>query len=318
MQIVGKTRFESRLSTTVLKRKCLEVAVDKGLSYSHQASAPHSGCQEVRIKPTAQHGFSLIEITIVLIIIGILSVGALSLLAGANKQRQYADTRRNLETVNAALIQFVSREKRLPCPADGALATGVEVTGCAAMSRGVVPWVTLGLTENDATDGWLNRFTYRVAPELVTANSMNLTECDTAGTLAAVGTGASKSCGACVAPFPCARTPVSSVLPGKGLQVQNIAGVVQADNATTTGAAYVIISHGENASGAYNNSEVFVTGAPPAGTAELNNANNQALKSFYVADDYNANAAPAYFDDIVLYKTVHWVIGQARLDARSH
>jgi type II secretory pathway pseudopilin PulG len=89
----------------------------------------------------------------VLIIIGILSVGALGLLAAANKQRQYADTRRNLDIVNAALIQFVSREKRLPCPADGALATGLEVPGCAAMSRGVVPWVTLGLPENDATDG---------------------------------------------------------------------------------------------------------------------------------------------------------------------
>jgi prepilin-type N-terminal cleavage/methylation domain-containing protein len=277
-------------------------------------------CKEVRIKPTAQHGFSLIEITIVLIIIGILSVGALSLLAGANKQRQYADTRRNLDVVNAALIQFVSREKRLPCPADGALATGLEVkvAGCTAMSRGVVPWVTLGLTENDAMDGWLNRITYRVAPELVDPNAMNLTECDTAGTLPPVGSGASKSCGACVAPFPCARTPVSAVLPGKGLLIQNIAGVIQANNAGTTGAAYVLISHGENASGAYNNSEVFVTGAPAAGTAELNNANNQALKSFYVADDYNANAAPAYFDDIVLYKTVHWVIGQARLDARSH
>lgn len=277
---------------------------------------------EVRIKPTAHYGFSLIEITIVLIIIGILSVGALSLLAGANKQRQYADTRRNLDIVNAALIQFVSREKRLPCPADGALATGLEVSGagCPAMSRGVVPWVTLGLTQNDVTDGWLNRFTYRVAPELATTgNPMDITECDPGGGAAAMPTGANSRCATCAPPpAVCSRTSVTSVLSGKGLRIQNIAGVVQADNATTTGAAYVLISHGENASGAYNNSEVFVTGVPAAGAAELNNANNQALKTFYVADDYNANAAPAYFDDIVLYKTVHWVIGQARLDARSH
>jgi hypothetical protein len=245
----------------------------------------------------------------------------LSLLAGANKQRQYADTRRNLDIVNAALIQFVSREKRLPCPADGALSTGLEVSGCAAMSRGVVPWVSLGLTENDVTDGWLNRFTYRVAPELTAVSSMDITECDPSGTENPVAVAGASPCKPCTGPSPCLRTSVAKVLAGKGLQVQNIAGVVQADNSPTTGttgAAYALISHGENASGAYNNSEVFVTGNPAAGAAELNNANNQALKSFYVADDYNANTAPAYFDDIVLYKTVHWVIGQARLDARSH
>jgi prepilin-type N-terminal cleavage/methylation domain-containing protein len=273
------------------------------------------------IKRTQQIGFSLIEIAIVLVVIAILSVGALGLISSVNKQRQYTDTRRNLEKVETALAQFVAREKRLPCPADGALATGLEVPAgggtCNAMARGVVPWITLGLSETDTTDGWFNRFTYRTSPALTAAGSMNFSDCDAAGLLDTALTPSG-----CITSPPCATTAtctrLNDALAGKGLAIQNLVGATLANNAGNTGAAYVLISHGENTSGAYNNSSILVTGSPATGTKEQINANNQALQSFYVADNINANAAPAYFDDIVVYKTVHWVVGQAKLDARSH
>lgn len=273
------------------------------------------------IQRTKQIGFSLIEITIVLVIIAILSVGALGALAGLNKQRQYTDTRRSLEKVETALAQFVSREKRLPCPADGTLSTGLELPAgggaCSAMARGVVPWITLGLTDTDATDGWYNRLTYRTAPQLTSAGAMNFSDCDSAGML-----GSAPTPSGCATPPTCSSaatcTALNVALNGKGLSVQNAAGATLANNAGNTGAAYVLISHGENTTGAYNNNGVLVSGSPASGTKETLNANNQALRPFYVSDSFNANAAPVYFDDIVAYKTIHWVVGQAKLDARSH
>jgi prepilin-type N-terminal cleavage/methylation domain-containing protein len=264
-----------------------------------------------------KRGFSLIEIAIVLVIFGFLAVGGVKLLAATVKNKQYIDTRNNIEAVNAALVQFVSREKRLPCPADGTLTNGVNNgvelrTGTttaicdAAQLNGVVPWRTLGLIEADVTDGWFNRLTYRIAPELVSSDSMNFSECDPAGTLP------------CISPATCIG--VNSALTGKGFTVNNLAAVPvpQTNPSAGTGAAFVLISHGENTAGAYNNNGILVSGSIPPGSAEIANANNRVRQNIYFADNFNASAAPAYFDDLVYYKTVHSVVGQARLDARSH
>jgi hypothetical protein len=262
-----------------------------------------------------------------------LAAGTISIATGLAKRKQYTETRTNLETVNTALVQFATRQGRLPCEADGTALTGLEArsgTGtCTATTTGIVPWLSLGLTENDVTDGWFNRISYRVAPELARDSAMNLTNCDTVavGGATAAGKAPNQTCEPCVvvtcspAPCinaPCPRTAVNAVLVGKGLTVQNLAGAVQASPAAMTGAAYVLISHGENTIGAFGRSGILQVGAPPAGTGEIKNANNLPLQSFYVADELDARDAPNHFDDQVLYKTVHWVVGQARLDARAH
>jgi prepilin-type N-terminal cleavage/methylation domain-containing protein len=274
-----------------------------------------------------QNGFSLIEIAVVLVIASFLIFGGVKLLAATAKNKQYSDTRNNLETVNAALVQFVSREKRLPCPADGTVATGEELrtsgvpsAACTDGQRnGVVPWKALGLTESDASDGWFNRITYRVAEELIDGDAMKFSDCDPAGVGPASSTPLPRQrcLPSCVSPgISC--TPINEALKGKGLTVKNLALVAQTNQAGTTGAAYVLISHGENTTGAYNSSGILQSGSIPSGTAEITNANNRVLQTEYVADNVNAADAPAHFDDIVVYKTVHWVVGQARLDARSH
>jgi hypothetical protein len=110
------------------------------------------------------------------------------------QQRREA-TRQRLAGVETAIALFVSQNQRLPCPANGTLAgtdsnAGIEqketvsagppiIYRCAvggvsnSQQHGVVPWRALGISEQDATDGWGNRLTYRVSPDFVSSPSMN-------------------------------------------------------------------------------------------------------------------------------------------------
>ncbi len=114
--------------------------------------------------PAPQYGFSLVELTVVLVIVALLSGG---LMFGLSAQRESAalqDARRQLDTVKEALLGYAMANGRLPCPA---LAnTGIApdplpqpspLPSLCAQQYGVIPWVTLGLPE---TDPWGNRVTY--------------------------------------------------------------------------------------------------------------------------------------------------------------
>jgi len=114
--------------------------------------------------PAPQHGFSLVELTVVLVIVALLAGG---LMFGLSAQRDAAtlqDARRQLDTVREALLGFAMANGRLPCPAPANLPNTDANAGKApappcdnALQHGVVPWVTLGLPE---TDPWGNRLTY--------------------------------------------------------------------------------------------------------------------------------------------------------------
>jgi hypothetical protein len=85
-----------------------------------------------------------------------------------------------------------------------------------------------------------------------------------------------------------------------------------------TGAAYVLISHGENRGGAYSSAGVIQTGNPANSALEDINNNNQAIQGFYM-DAPQVDAAGAnHFDDIVLRPTLMSVITRAGLGSRAH
>jgi hypothetical protein len=245
--------------------------------------------------------------------------------------------------VETAIALFVSQNKRLPCPADGRLPSGDNnaglerpvgggacqvVAGTAnSQTHGVVPWRTLGLTESDVTDGWGNRLTYRVAPELVAANAMDLTACDPGGTAGIVGGVCNTSC--TTATFPGSCTPPSAYTAAKGLKVRNLASatLIMDPGATpSTGAAYVVISHGENGAGAYSNQGIVQAGAVASGTLEA--ANNAADVAFAPATSAASTAFvddfPAYvdgtghFDDFVVRPPILAVATKAQLGPRAH
>lgn len=98
----------------------------------------------------AHRGFSLIEIALSVLILGILLSSLMVPLVAQVQMRQYDATTRQLEEAREALIGFAAARGRLPRPATSAT-NGGEVASCAteAACTGFLPWATLGLTKLD-------------------------------------------------------------------------------------------------------------------------------------------------------------------------
>ncbi|WP_434513804.1 type II secretion system protein [Dechloromonas sp. ARDL1] len=125
-------------------------------------------------------GFSLVEMTIVFVIMSLVLTVGVSALTTQYETVRLSTTRKNHEIIQQALTNFISRNGRLPCPAvrtlaPGSVGYGVEAsnpgvcTGAASVGTspavvvtGIVPFVSLGLNEDIASDGYFNRYTYQV------------------------------------------------------------------------------------------------------------------------------------------------------------
>lgn len=102
-------------------------------------------------------GFSLIEFTIVIAVMGLLLGAMLTPLAVRVDTARYNEVGRELRELERALFGFAVLNARLPC-ADTS-GDGLESVGCAAGDEGFIPWVTLGVS---GTDAWGRRYRYRV------------------------------------------------------------------------------------------------------------------------------------------------------------
>ena len=111
-----------------------------------------------------QRGFSLIEIAIVLVIVGLMIGGLVTPLTVQLEQRKVAETQKALDEAKEALSGYALRYGYLPCPAISAV-NGLEDrrgTRCTGEKRaGFLPWATLGLRQGDS---WNNLFRYSVTP----------------------------------------------------------------------------------------------------------------------------------------------------------
>jgi prepilin-type N-terminal cleavage/methylation domain-containing protein len=112
------------------------------------------------------HGFSLVEMAIVILIAGIMMGAGLSLLSVKQAAAQADVTQKHQETIKQALINYLVQKKRLPCPGDN---TGTELTRSATLPTcpsysGIVPYKELGLERTVALDGWENFIAYVVSP----------------------------------------------------------------------------------------------------------------------------------------------------------
>lgn len=241
---------------------------------------------------SAQQGFTLIELAVVLTIMAVFVGGAMTLMAKKAEQNRIEVTRERMDTIADMLEQFVRTHKRLPCPAEPQRAfshanfaveagssgncasgsTGLENPSSTSVYMGAVPASTLNLPPSYLLDGWNRRFTYAVDANMTVANDMQ----------------------------------TASATPDGSMNVRSLRNTNDSDNlcdqnSCSTGAqladaVVVIVSHGQNGYGAWNGAGGSARGSTTdASTAEIENAD--ANDVLFVQGQLTTS-----FDDIVLFR----------------
>ena len=229
-------------------------------------------------------GFTLIEMGIVLVVIGLILSGGIVALTPIVQNTKISETNGIMDRVEQALVLHVIRYGCLPCPAaPGSASTDANAgravaggaaysTGCQAAAcdnaQGIVPWVNLDLSENNVSDGFGTRLSYAITPNLHVANSM-------------------------------VRTPPATY-PAGTLVVNNTTPVQ-----ITAAAAYTLISHGPNRVWGYRSQTGGQLAVDPnASVPELANSNGTP----FVQDEVTLLLGATYFDDIVRWRSAPFII----------
>ena len=119
-----------------------------------------------QIAALQQRGFTLAEMAIVVVLMGIVLTMGLRMTTASLNNSAYAETASKQAQIKMALIAYLRTNGVLPCPDTKAVLNGTQVSPCtatAAASYGIVPYATLGLPRDAVQDGWGNFFTYKVA-----------------------------------------------------------------------------------------------------------------------------------------------------------
>src|SRR5688572_30539558 len=113
------------------------------------------------VKARPAHGFSLIEMAVVLFVITLLIGSLLVPLSTQVEQRQISETEKALAEIREALLGFAVANGYLPCPDTGTngleninAGTGFCNTITANVACGRLPHATLGVANSDV---WGNR-----------------------------------------------------------------------------------------------------------------------------------------------------------------
>lgn len=154
------------------------------------------------IRRKMNDGFSLIELSIILTVFGLALEIMLQTESMLRKEKYITNTGYRGEAIQTALDKFLSKNKRLPCPAARALGpddanagieqcltalpintcadglcrvTGRRDTGADADALpdnvyiGAIPYITLNLPSQIELDGWGNKFLYAVSQHMTDA-----------------------------------------------------------------------------------------------------------------------------------------------------
>ncbi|MBV8939597.1 MAG: type II secretion system protein [Alphaproteobacteria bacterium] len=195
-----------------------------------------SRIRKAAVAGAARFGFSLLEMTLVMMILAMVASMFLTTAASKINEKKKDITLTHLQEVQDALVSFRQANHRLPCPAAAALNISSSSYGREAANNnanctggspaadvfgngvaiGTVPTKNLGLPDDDMYDGWGNKLTYGV---------------DTRATVDCAFTKAYA-----------AITDTSTVF----ITVNDANG-----NPRTTNAWFVLVSHGQNGHGAF-------------------------------------------------------------------
>lgn len=219
-------------------------------------------------------GFTLVEMAIVLMIVGLLLGGLIPTLSAQMESQRINETRKSLAEIQEALVGFALTNGRLPCPANPAIATGQAGAGTertppctGSNSAGVLPWTTLGVNE---TDAWGYRYTYHVSSDYADA----------------VGSATYGGCTPSTAPTQASFALCSSGSP-------DVLSAASGGTNVATNVPAIIVSHGKNGAGAYNPQGAQL----PAG----GNADEQENSDGSADNNYVSHTPTPDFDDQVMW-----------------
>jgi prepilin-type N-terminal cleavage/methylation domain-containing protein len=128
--------------------------------------------------PTFSRGFTLTEMAVVLVIVGLLIGGMVMPMSAQQDIRYVSETETTLKNIHEALLGFAAANGRLPCPAAPAgngiesFAAGDASGGeCSNFLDGFLPAATLGIQPTDtsgfAIDAWGRRIRYAVTDKTI-------------------------------------------------------------------------------------------------------------------------------------------------------
>lgn len=211
--------------------------------------------------------FTLVEMAIVLVIIGIGLGGLLLTLTAQIDLRNYAATRQAMEEIKEALIGYSLSHGYLPCPAKSAI-DGTENragTGACNTRVGFIPWQELGVPRDDS---WNHLYRYSVTYAYSNStNTVNLS--------------------------PTTARDIT-------IQTRNAAGsLVNLSNASDIPA--VIISNGKNGFGATSIDGVLIADSSANNSDE--DTNHSGPGTLFISKQYSdvKNTTYSEYDDIVVW-----------------
>jgi prepilin-type N-terminal cleavage/methylation domain-containing protein len=128
-------------------------------------------------KMRIQTGFSLVELAVVMVIIGLLIGGLLTPMSAQQEMSKTNEAKIQLEDIRDALMGYAAINGRLPCPATH-LTNGAESGGGAAncgVQHGFIPATTLSLNgarnaQGLLLDPWNNPYRYSISNTDANAN----------------------------------------------------------------------------------------------------------------------------------------------------
>lgn len=232
-------------------------------------------------------GFTLAEIAIVVLLMGILMTMGMKMLTVNLDSAASSETKAKQNVVKTALIGYLRTNKHLPCPSQltGGIPNGNEAVSCTAnvqASYGYLPWITLGLSKDAVLDGWKHFFVYKVANGFP-ALSKNWTSTTSNN------------------PFDINELTT----PTNAITIQEGDGATAPANITQK-AVVVIFSVGKNGYGAMEIQGPSNVAPPATNISETTNATAANANPTFIIRPYSETALAAAggpFDDIVTYMT---------------
>jgi len=145
--------------------------------------------------PSHSRGFSLLELAIVLVVVSLLSAGAITALHVQAERNRRAEVQAMLTDARESLLSYAAINGVLPCPdhdADG----NPDVCGKTGVEHGDLPWKLLALP---AKDPWGKALHYAVHTNfaagktitLSTTSSLEIQSRDASGTISSLADEAS-------------------------------------------------------------------------------------------------------------------------------